>query len=55
MQQEFRYVYQVYKEGSISKAARSLYITQPALSIAIQKIEDPSDCHCSTEAAIRWN
>ena len=40
MQQEFRYVYQVYKEGSISKAARSLYITQPALSIAIQKIED---------------
>ena len=40
MQQEFRYVYQVYKEGSISKAAKSLYITQPALSIAIQKIED---------------
>lgn len=40
MQQEFRYVYQVYKEGSISKAAKTLYITQPALSIAIQKIEE---------------
>lgn len=40
MQQEFRYVYQVYKEGSISKAANSLFITQPALSIAIQKIEE---------------
>ena len=40
MQQEFKYVYQVYKEGSISKAAKALYITQPALSIAIQKIEE---------------
>lgn len=40
MQQEFRYVYQVYKDGSISKAAKALYITQPALSIAIQKIEE---------------
>ena len=40
MQQEFKYVYQVYKEGSISKAAKELYITQPALSIAIQKIEE---------------
>lgn len=40
MQQEFKYVYQVYKEGSISKAAKKLYITQPALSIAIQKIEE---------------
>lgn len=40
MQQEFTYVYQVYKDGSFSKAARSLYITQPALSIAIQKIEN---------------
>ena len=39
MQQEFIYVYQVYKDGSFSRAARSLYITQPALSIAIQKIE----------------
>lgn len=40
MQQEFKYVYQVYKEGSISKAAKALYITQPALSIALQKIEE---------------
>lgn len=39
MQQEFLYVYQLYKEGSFSKAAQQLHITQPALSIAIQKIE----------------
>lgn len=40
MQQEMRYVYQVYLDGSISRAAEHLYITQPALSIAIQKIEN---------------
>ncbi len=39
MQQEMKYVYQVYLDGSISKAAEHLYITQPALSISIQKIE----------------
>ncbi len=39
MQQEMKYVYQVYLEGSFSKAAQKLYLTQPALSIAIQKIE----------------
>ncbi len=39
MQQEWRYVYQVYLDGSISKAAEHLYITQPALTLAIQKIE----------------
>lgn len=40
MQLELRYIYEVYKEGSFSKAAQNLYITQPALSIAIQKTEE---------------
>ncbi len=40
MQQDFQYVYQVYKNGSFSKAAQELYMTQPALSISIKKIED---------------
>ncbi len=39
MQQEYKYIYQVYQDGSFSKAAENLYITQPALSIAIQKTE----------------
>ena len=39
MQNEFLYIYTVYQEGSFSKAAEKLYLTQPALSIAIQKIE----------------
>lgn len=39
MEQIFQYIYQVYEEGSFSKAAEKLYITQPALSIAIQKEE----------------
>lgn len=39
MQQELKYVYQVYLDGSISRAAEHLYITQPALSLSIQKIE----------------
>lgn len=40
MQQEMKYIYQVYLDGSFSKAAEHLYITQPALSIAIQKVEN---------------
>ena len=39
MQQDMKYVYQVYLDGSFSKAAENLHLTQPALSIAIQKIE----------------
>ena len=39
MQQELKYIYQIYLDKSFSKAAEYLYITQPALSIAIQKIE----------------
>jgi DNA-binding transcriptional LysR family regulator len=34
-----RYVEALYKERSFSKAARSLYISQPALSTAIRKLE----------------
>ncbi len=33
------YVYEVYKERSFSKAARNLYISQPALSVTIKRIE----------------
>lgn len=40
MQQEMLYVLAVYQAGSFSKAAEKLFITQPALSIAIKKIED---------------
>ena len=39
MEQEMKYIYMVYKNGSFSKAASALYITQPALSIAISKVE----------------
>lgn len=39
MFQYMNYVYEVYKEGSFSKAAKKLYMTQPALSIAIKKEE----------------
>ncbi len=34
------YVYEVYKERSFSKAATNLYISQPALSAAIKKVEE---------------
>ena len=33
------YILEVFKTGSFSKAAQNLFITQPALSIAIKKIE----------------
>lgn len=39
MFQYMNYVYEVSKTGSFSKAAKSLYMTQPALSIAIKKEE----------------
>lgn len=34
-----KYIYQVYKEKSFSSAARTLYISQPALSAAISRFE----------------
>ena len=39
MQQEMEYVYAVYRERSFSKAAQKLFLSQPALSIAIRKVE----------------
>lgn len=33
-------IYAVYQEGSISKAAQRLFISQPSLSVMIQKIEE---------------
>lgn len=39
MKEEMFYVYTVYQEGSFSKAAKKLFLTQPALSISIQKVE----------------
>ncbi len=39
MKPELVYIYTVYQEGSFSKAADKLFMTQPALSISIQKIE----------------
>lgn len=34
-----KYIFTVYKYKSFSKAAEALYMTQPALSIAVQKVE----------------
>ncbi|WP_182187933.1 LysR family transcriptional regulator [Pectinatus frisingensis] len=39
MQQEMNYIYEVYKMGSFSKAAANLYLSQPALSISVKKVE----------------
>ena len=34
------YLYEVYRQGSISKAAASLYISQPSLSASVKRVED---------------
>lgn len=39
MFQGMEYIYEVYKEKSFSKAAQNLYISQPALSATIKKVE----------------
>lgn len=39
MEAEMKYIYTIYKKGSFAKAAEALYITQPALSISVQKAE----------------
>ncbi len=38
------YAYEVYKEKSFSKAAQNLFVSQPALSAAIKKIENRIGC-----------
>lgn len=40
MHQEMEYIFEVYKEKNFTRAAEKLYITQPALSMAIQKVEE---------------
>jgi len=40
--------YEVAKEGNISKASKSLYISQPAISKAISKLETALECHLFT-------
>ena len=40
MSPEMLYIYTIYQEGSFSRAASKLYLSQPALSIAIRKIEN---------------
>ena len=39
MLQEMAYVYEVYRERSFSKAAKNLYISQPALSTYVKRVE----------------
>ena len=39
MEQELEYIYAVHKAGSFSKAAESLHVTQPALSMAVKRVE----------------
>ncbi len=34
-----RYIYEIWKEGSFSKAAEKLYLSQPTLSMAVKKVE----------------
>lgn len=40
MLQKKEYIYEIYKTGSFSKAAKNLYISQPALSASVVKIEN---------------
>lgn len=40
MQQEMKYIYTIYEEGSFSRAAEKLYLSQSALSMAVQRVED---------------
>lgn len=40
MERPMRYAYEIYIQKSFSKAAESLYISQPALSAIIRKLED---------------
>ena len=37
------YIYEIYKEGSFTKAAEKLFVSQPALSLAIKKLEDETE------------
>ena len=57
---EYEYVMEIAKEGSFSKAAQKLYISQPALSGAIKKIEKEGSIIWKkrgryTSSAMRWS
>lgn len=39
MRLEHQYIYRIYADGSFTKAAENLFLTQPALSIAVSKYE----------------
>ena len=39
MEQDMKYIYQVYTDGSFSAAAEHLYMSQPALSLAVKRVE----------------
>ncbi|MBR0161274.1 MAG: LysR family transcriptional regulator [Oscillospiraceae bacterium] len=40
MEQDMKYIFQVYQDGSFSAAAEHLFMSQPALSIAVKRVED---------------
>ena len=40
MLRNMEYVYEVYKQGSFTKAAKSLYVSQPCLSALVKKTEE---------------
>ena len=40
MEQEMEYIYRIYQCKSFSKAAAELYMTQPALSLAVRRVEE---------------
>ena len=40
MFRKYDYVYAVYEEGSFTKAAKKLFISQPTLSVAIKSVEE---------------
>ena len=40
MERPMQYAYEIYKQKSFSKSAEKLYISQPALSAIIRKLED---------------
>lgn len=39
MNKSMEYIYRIYKEGSFSRAARGLYVSQPALSAMVRRTE----------------
>lgn len=40
MEAEYHYIYEIYKTGSFSKAAENCFVSQPALSKSVKKVEE---------------